>query len=279
MFRHPASLSVWQQRQTIVTCVVRGMTGMSVLVHVSRMQTKQIGSCAVPRCFLDPQLWSFDPSICLFRREKVFRHSFRRSRFLSFFCFSGGSDFSFSSGWVSSPCASVFFEVRNHPFELLQRSRHHEHVVSKTQVGYAISFFVTQFDVQTFLVPNFMVFLHCWLKNRVEKKTAQPCFVPRAIMNSSLSTSISMVARWSAYNCQKASVLLTERMVSERATDCIMFFWIEYLLEVDRHHPQVNAPFSAFLNNKLVRQKTIYRLELLSESCLVMELVAVEFGI
>ena len=53
----------------------------------------------------------------------------------------------------------TFFEVRDHSLELFQRGRHHEHVVSITQVGYAVSFFVTQFDAQALFVPSFNVFL------------------------------------------------------------------------------------------------------------------------
>ena len=53
-----------------------------------------------------------------------------------------------------------YFEMY-HPFKLFLRVRHDKNVVSKSLVGYAISFLVSQFDVQALFVPSTNVLLHC----------------------------------------------------------------------------------------------------------------------
>ena len=53
-----------------------------------------------------------------------------------------------------------YFEMY-HPFKLFLRVRHDKNVVSKSLVGYAISFLVSQFVVQALFVPSTNVLLLC----------------------------------------------------------------------------------------------------------------------
>ena len=94
-------------------------------------------------------------------------------------------------------------------------------LISKTQIGFAVSFFVVQ-------------------------------FVPIAISKSSFSKSVSTKIRWSALNISEVK-RITDRIDYERAPDCIMLRWFECLLEVVRRHPHVTFPLSAILGNKSVR--------------------------
>ena len=108
------------------------------------------------------------------------------------------------------------------------------------------------------------------LKRRLLQK-GSPCFVPRAIPNSSLSTSVSQYdsALISAQVFQEASELFTDRMVSGRSPDCFMLCRIKCLLQVDRCHPHVCLPLSAFLGYEFVRHEVVRCSECYSGSCLV----------
>ena len=108
--------------------------------------------------------------------------------------------------------------------------------------------------------------LHYWRRTELTRRLPKgsPCFFPRAILNSSLSTSVSTVARWSVYNFSegKCTCSLTEWFLRNlQVVSCC----IES--NVDRCHPHVSTPFSAFLGNKSVRHKAVRCLELFSESC------------
>ena len=59
--------------------------------------------------------------------------------------------------WFMSQNGCGSPQVLNPPFDLFQRFHHNKHVVTKTQIGYAVSFFVTQFDAQALLVPSLNV--------------------------------------------------------------------------------------------------------------------------
>ena len=98
------------------------------------------------------------------------------------------------------------------------------------------------------------------LKKRLLKGSS--CFVPRAIPNSSLSTSVSTVARWSVYNF--SNYLL----VSEESPDCFMLYGIKCFFDVHRCHPHVRLPLSASLGHEFVRHKVVRLFGVVSESCL-----------
>ena len=131
------------------------LTGMSVLVDVWRMRTKRIS--LVPVHERDHLLQILDFSF----RKNISACITSISISFNVFVFQLGQNFRFVWANFEPLCFCNFVDHRDHYFQLPQRGRHHEHVVSKTKVGYAVSFFVTQFHAQARFVPSFNVLLHC----------------------------------------------------------------------------------------------------------------------
>ena len=86
-----------------------------------------------------------------------------------------------------------------------------------------------------------------------------PCYVPRAIPNSSFSTSVSTVASWSVYN------LFNYSLIDWFLRD---LQGIQCLFEVQRCHPHVRLPLSASLGYEFVRHEVVRLFGVVSEFCL-----------
>ena len=82
------------------------------------------------------------------------------------------------------------------------------------------------------------------LKKRLLKES--PCFAPRAILNSSRSTSVRMVARLSEYSFSVSNVPFTVRLFSEGIPDNFVLHWVECPLGVHGCRPHVK--WSEFRN-------------------------------
>ena len=79
-----------------------------------------------------------------------------------------GGEFSFCLGECQAFALLYFFSKSVIILvELFHRVRHHKNVVSRSQVVFAISFLVSQFDAKALFVPSTNVLLHSSL-NRIE---------------------------------------------------------------------------------------------------------------